>query len=619
MCGIVGRLNFNGAPVLGAELDAARDALANRGPDDAGTWLDGAVGLAHRRLSILDLSPGGHQPMDDAGGKVWITYNGEVFNFKELRDELAALGHPFRTTSDTEVMLAAYRQWGIACVQRFNGMFAFALWDGAQKKLYLARDRIGVKPLYCARFADKLVFASTLKAFAAFADVPLEIDANALELYFQMLYVPAPLSIYRNIHKVRPGTWLEVSATGDVRETVYWQPAAQIMQAGEAEALDRLEGLLRSSIQYRLISDVPVGAFLSGGIDSSLVVALMRSLTPNVKTFTIGFTERAHDESQYAREISRHLGTEHTQLVLTPADLLGLADTVPHHYDEPFADASAIPTLALAHMTRQHVTVALSGDGGDELFGGYPYYSYLRRLEPLRQLAAPVRKLFGSAAARVPGHRVAMGLRALAQADTPSLFAYMRGPLKTGEYGDLMPQYKTSAGEFFAQRLAEGGSGELTGRYMDLDLRTYLPDDILVKVDRASMAYGLEARTPFLDYRVVEYVRSLPLALRAGGQGDKHLLRKLLARHLPASLFERLKHGFTVPIRAWLRSELRAPLEQQLRDGYLAQSGFMHAPTVQRLLNEHATNRRNHESILWAMLMFEKWHAHAHGNPTHRH
>ena len=212
MCGIVGRLNFNGASVLGAELDAARDALANRGPDDAGTWLDGAVGLAHRRLSILDLSPGGHQPMDDAGGKVWITYNGEVFNFKELRDELAALGHPFRTTSDTEVMLAAYRQWGIACVQRFNGMFAFALWDGAQKKLYLARDRIGVKPLYCARFADKLVFASTLKAFAAFADVPLEIDANALELYFQMLYVPAPLSIYRNIHKVRPGTWLEVSS-----------------------------------------------------------------------------------------------------------------------------------------------------------------------------------------------------------------------------------------------------------------------------------------------------------------------------------------------------------------------------------------------------------------------
>jgi asparagine synthase (glutamine-hydrolysing) len=577
------------------------------------------VGLAHRRLSILDLSPGGHQPMCDAGGNVWITYNGEVFNFRELRDELAALGHPFKTTSDTEVMLAAYRQWGIACVQRFNGMFAFALWDGAQKKLYLARDRCGVKPLYCAQFTDKLVFASTLKAFAAFADVPLEIDVPALELYFQMLYVPAPLSIYRNIRKVRPGTWLEVTTTGQIRETVYWQPPAQTVATTDADALDELEKRLRSSIEYRLISDVPVGAFLSGGIDSSLVVALMRSLTPQVKTFTIGFAERAHDESPYAFEISRHLGTEHTQLMVTPADLLELADTVPHHYDEPFADASAIPTLALAHMTRQHVTVALSGDGGDELFGGYPYYRYLRRLEPLRKVAAPLRALIDGAAALVPGHRFAMGMRALAQPDTPSLFAYMRGPLKTGEYRDLMPQFQTRAGDFFAQRLAEGGSGELTGRYMDLDLRTYLPDDILVKVDRASMAYGLEARTPFLDYRVVEYVRSLPLSLRAGGGGGKQLLRKLLARHLPAEMFERPKHGFTVPIRAWLRSKLRATLEQHLRDGELVKSGFMHAPTVQRLLNEHAANRRNHESILWAMLMFEKWHAHSHGTAAHRH
>jgi asparagine synthase (glutamine-hydrolysing) len=304
---------------------------------------------------------------------------------------------------------------------------------------------------------------------------------------------------------------------------------------------------------------------------------------------------------------------------VTPAHLLELADTVPRHYDEPYADASAIPTLALAHMTRQHVTVALSGDGGDELFGGYPYYRYLRRLEPLRKLAAPVRALLGSAAAWVPGHRVAMGMRALAQPDTPSLFAYMRGPLKTGAYRDLMPQYKTRAGDLLAQRLAEGDRGELTTRYMDLDLRTYLPDDILVKVDRASMAYGLEARTPFLDYRVVEYVRSLPLALRAGEHDGKPLLRKLLARHLPVGLFERSKHGFTVPIRAWLRAELRAALEQHLLDGELVKSGFMHAPTVRQLLTEHTTSRRNHESILWAMLMFEKWHAHSHGTPAHRH
>jgi asparagine synthase (glutamine-hydrolysing) len=620
MCGIVGRINFDGAPVVRAELDAARDALANRGPDGAGTWIDGGVGLAHRRLAILDLSARGAQPMSDASGQVWITYNGEVFNFHELRGELAARGHSFNSGSDTEVMLAAYRQWGIACVQRFNGMFAFALWDGMQKKLYLARDRLGVKPLYYAHFPGKLAFASTLKAFAQFSDLPREIDPQALDLYFQMSYVPAPLSIYRGVRKVKPGTCIEFTANGQARETVYWQPAEDAAPATEGEALDGLERFLLSSIKYRLISDVPVGAFLSGGIDSSIIVALMRSLTPQVKTFTIGFTERAHDESPYALEISRHLATEHTQVVVTPARLLELADTVPQHYDEPFADASAIPTLALAHMTRQHVTVALSGDGGDELFGGYPYYDYLRRLEPLRKLAAPVRPLLRGAAALIPGHRIAMGMRALAQPDTPALFAYMRGPLKTTGYRELMPGHATGAGEFLAQRLAAAGStGDLTGRYMDLDLRTYLPDDILVKVDRASMAYGLEARTPFLDYRVVEYVRSLPLALRAGGPGGKYLLRKLLARYVPAALFERPKHGFTVPIRAWLRAELRAPLEERLRDGELIKSGFMRAPAVQRLLAEHAAGRRNHENMLWAMLMFEQWHAHSHAAAAHRH
>jgi asparagine synthase (glutamine-hydrolysing) len=620
MCGIVGRINFDGAPVIRAEIDAARDALANRGPDGAGTWIDGAVGLAHRRLAILDLSPRGAQPMHDAGGQAWITYNGEVFNFRELRDELAALGHAFSSTSDTEVMLAAYRQWGIACVKRFNGMFAFALWDGVQKKLYLVRDRCGVKPLYYAHLHDKVIFASTLGPFAAFADFPLALDHQALDLYFQMSYVPAPLSIYRDIRKVRPGTWIEITANGQARETIYWQPAALSAPATETEALDELESRLRSSIQYRLISDVPVGAFLSGGIDSSLVVALMRSFTPAVKTFTIGFTERAHDESPYALAIARHLGTEHTQVTVTPAYLLELADTLPRHYDEPFADASAIPTLALAHLTRQHVTVALSGDGGDELFGGYPYYGYLRRMEPLRRLAFPTRALLKNVAAVMPGHRMAMGLRALAQPDTPSLFAYMRGPLKTGEYGDLMAQHKTRAGEFLARRLAEGGgAGDLVGRYMDLDLRTYLPDDILVKVDRASMAYGLEARTPFLDYRVVEYARALPLALRTHGHGGKYLLRKLLARHLPPELFERPKHGFTVPIRAWFRAELHAPLEACLRHGELVRSGFMRAAAVDRLVTEHTADRRNHENILWAMFMFEKWHAHSHATAPHRH
>ena len=617
MCGIVGRLNFNGVPVDERELCAARDALSHRGPDDSGFYLDGPVGLAHRRLSILDLSPRARQPMVDGTGRLWITFNGEIYNFRELRGQLEQLGHTFRSTSDTEVILAAYRQWGLDCLRRLNGMFAFGLWDGDSRTLHLVRDRIGVKPLYFALDDRRLVFASTLKSFAEFPDLPRQLDEEALGLYFQLLYIPAPCSIWRGIRKLMPGTCLSVGLDGTSVETSYWsllRPHGQPAGAQPGEDAERgLHRLLASSVDYRLISDVPVGAFLSGGIDSSLIVALMRECVPEVQTFTIGFAEAEYDETGYARAVAEHLGCRHTELTLTPSDLLSLVETVPQHYDEPFADVSAIPTLAVSRLARQHVTVALSGDGGDELLGGYPYYRHLARLAPWRQRLAPLRTLLARAGQVGLPYRPTMGLRALATSDTPALFAYMRGSLKAMDYASVLSRPFKQAGEFFSERLADHvPSGELMQRYMDLDLLTYLPDDILVKVDRASMAYGLEARNPFLDWRVVEYCRSLPQSIKCPNGDPKGLAKRLLARYLPAKLIDRPKMGFSVPIRRWFRGELRDAVADTVLGGILVRDGYINAAAARRLLDEHSSGKQNHENMLWTMMSFELWYARNH-------
>ncbi len=607
MCGFVGRVNFDHGPVDARELLSARESLAARGPDDAGMWVDGPVGLAHRRLAVLDLSPRGKQPMHDESGGLAIAYNGEIFNFRELRAELSALGHQFQTESDTEVILKAYRQWGIDCVRRFNGMFAFGLWDASRQSLHLVRDRIGVKPLYFAQNGNRVVFASTARALTRFSDVPRTLDPQGLSLYLQMSYVPAPHSIYRDIRKLMPGSCLTIGIDGKTSCHDYWSLATGTMpqvRLDEHAAIDAIEHLLESSVRYRLLSDVPVGAFLSGGVDSALLVALMQRLSGAVRTFTIGFEDSAYDESPHARAISRHLGTSHTEVVVTPSELQALAESLPGGYDEPFADASAIPTLALSRLTRQSVTVALSGDGGDELFCGYPYYGYMRRLEPLRRITSLLAPMLSSISMGVP-HRAAMALRGLAQPSTHDLFAYMRGPLKTRDYHWLAPGITAQAGAFLAEAAARMPDARGVAAHMDLDLRTYLPDDILTKVDRATMAFGLEARTPYLDYRVVELVRSLPPALRA--RPGKPILRALLARHLPRSLFERPKHGFTVPIRAWLRTGMRGALTDAVEDGELVSSGFVDREAARSLLQEHVGGHHNHENMLWALLCFEQW------------
>ena len=614
MCGIVGRLNFDGSPVDVAELSAARDKLSNRGPDGAGTWAEYSVGLAHRRLSILDLSDRGAQPMRSADGSLVITYNGEIYNFRDVREQLLAVGHRFATQTDTEVILAAYREWGMDCLQRFNGMFAFGLWDADRRSLFLARDRIGVKPLYYSLDRRRVAFGSTLKAITAFGDVSREIAPEAMDLFFQMAYIPAPHSIYRAVHKLEPGTWLECAADGTTHARRYWSLAPRgTALATSGSAADELESLLDSSVRYRLISDVPVGAFLSGGIDSSTVVALMCRNTDTVRTFTIGFGEAKFDESSHARDVAHHLGTRHEELILRPQDLLAIAEDVPTHYDEPFADVSAIPSLALAKLARTDVTVALSGDGGDELFAGYPYYGLLARLDPWRRRAAfAARFLRAAPALRLP-HRPAIGLAALGQAGTNELYAYMRGPLKARPYDRIVSDLQISAADWFDGRLRrEIPAATLVERYMDLDLRSYLVDDILVKVDRATMAWGLESRNPLLDYRVVEFARALPGCLHTERIGDKPVLRQVLERLLPAELFTRPKQGFSVPIREWFRGPLAPALRDSLNDGWLTSSGYFRPGAISALLDEHARGRRNHEFFLWAVYVFEQWYREYH-------
>ena len=607
MCGITGRINLDRCPVDRSGLERAQKALASRGPDGAGIWIDGHVGLAHRRLAVLDLSERGHQPMTTADESLVLTYNGEIFNFREIRTELSGRGHTFRSDSDTEVILLAYREWGIDCLQKFNGMFAFALWDKKQQTLFLARDRLGVKPLYYTHDNRRLAFASTLSSLMGYGDSPTGIDHQALSLYLQMSYVPGPLSICSGIRKIPPACYLRLSSDGEASITRYWtlnesarEPDRTVL---DMEAEENLESLLRSSVRYRLVSDVPVGAFLSGGIDSALIVALMRLESSDVHTFTIGFEDKAHDESVHAKAIARHLGTNHTDLVVTEPDLERLAESLPDCYDEPFADASAIPTMALSVLTRKHVTVALSGDGGDELFCGYPYYEFMEKLDPWRRIFCPAGEVWEAMSTLVP-HKAAMGLRALSQSTSTSLFAYMRGPLKSRSYPWLAPEISAAASEFM--ETIKAASDNSTRAFMDLDLKTYLPDDILVKVDRASMAVGLEARTPYLDFRFVEAVAALPDRLRA--RPGKHLLKSMLSRHLPLKLFDRPKHGFTVPIRKWLRTSLRGRLTGAIESGELSSSGFIDRKAARILLAEHLSGKQNHENMLWAILCFELWH-----------
>ncbi|MGB3095528.1 MAG: asparagine synthase (glutamine-hydrolyzing) [Candidatus Deferrimicrobiaceae bacterium] len=616
MCGIAGFL-ATGQERPGEELlRAMGGAMVPRGPDASGIHLSpgGRTGLSHRRLSILDLTETGSQPMSSADGSMILSYNGEVYNFREIREELETKGHRFRGGSDTEVILAACREWGVReAVPRFIGMFAFALWDERSGTMHLVRDRLGIKPLFLARAPGLLLFASELKALMACPSFSREVDRAALQYYLEFQYVPAPHSIFRDARKVLPGHIVTIAADGTETDQVYWDlfdhwRAEDSPPRAEGEYLEELSSLLASSVRYRMISDVPLGAFLSGGVDSSMTVALMRQAASGpVRTFSIGFLEAGYDESGYAREVARHLGTDHHEKMCTAAEALSLVRKIPDAYDEPFADSSAIPTMLVSEFTRQHVTVSLSGDGGDELFCGYPRYDWVRQGAVVQGIPGFLRRPLASLLARIPVHKIQRGAESILYDDPAEMYFHTVGIFERRRIGEIVPQVADDSGLSYFRTFRDPRAGGIVERAMATDIRTYLVDDILAKVDRASMAYSLEARVPLLDHRVVEFAARLPMDLKVRGGETKHLLRKVLYRHVPKELIDRPKMGFGIPVNRWLRNELRPLLDEYLNGERVRREGFLRPEGVDRVVREHLSGRRDHQYRLWALLVFGMW------------
>jgi asparagine synthase (glutamine-hydrolysing) len=634
MCGIAGYWFRNRAPEAAQEwLKDGVTSLHHRGPDDSGLWFDGGVGLGHARLAILDLSPIGHQPIVSRNGHWVMVFNGEIYNFRAIRKELEDRGHAFFGSGDSEVILEAFSEWGPAAVRRFIGMFAIALWSKVDGRLYLMRDRLGVKPLYYGWNGDSLWFGSELKALRAFKHWSPRLDRIAMADYFHYGYIAQPRSIYQDVFKLAAGHWLELGPDGRIKIEPYWSildSVAAPRQGSEDQLAEELEALMVDAFRYRMISDVPVGVFLSGGIDSSILTAILqRHGGQRIKTFTIGFDDAAYDESPHAERVARYLGTDHTTRILKMSEAMQILPKWGNLYDEPFGDDSGIPTLLVSQVASESVKVVLSADGGDELFSGYNGYTgMLAQRRKLNAIPAWLRTTTAAA------------LRALPVDQVESLLAMQHWPANINH--DLRSRVITplakirdrlqtrTMGEMFDQALAIWsdaelrdllGSGKNPGRpNCDIypgedgeklclwDLHNYLPGDILTKVDRATMAASIEGREPLLDHRLVEFAFALPFRLRRGSQGPKHLLRKVLYEYVPREYLDRPKQGFAVPLRQWLR-DMRSLVHQYVEPGLIATQGIFDPRAVRRLLARFDAGDRLAEQKLWLLLAFQLWHA----------
>ncbi len=627
MCGIAGRMEFEPGRKADPELvQRMCDAIAHRGPDDAGVWAEGPVALGHRRLSIIDLSPAGHQPMPNSDGSLWIAFNGEIYNFLELRAELEREGHAFRSRTDTEVLLHLYQRDGVECLQKLRGMFAFAIWDVKRQQLFLARDRVGKKPLAYRTDGRGLSFGSEIKAVLQDPDVEREPDPVALHHYLTYQCVPAPMCAFKGIQKLPPGHYL-LARGGRVEVKRYWKLSylpkfeartARAERELEAELVRRFE----EAVALRMISDVPLGAFLSGGVDSSAVVAMMcRKASGPVRTFSIGFDNDAYDELAFARKTAEHFGTQHTEFTVRPSALEVLPKLV-WHYDEPYADASAVPTYYVSKLARDHVTVVLNGDGGDESFAGYDRYvanALAQRLSLLTPVlgSAAFRKALDllphgatSASSRWRLKRFVQQLGRSPQARNAAWLAQFDPEAKQQLYtaafrSEVGP---ADAEEALYARYRETDADNFTDATLYADVTGYLPDALLTKVDIASMAVALEARSPFLDHEFMEFAARLPARLKLDGRKTKVILKRALRGIVPDEVLDRRKMGFNAPVDQWLRGELREMSHDLLLSRRSLERGYFQRTFVERMLREHSQGTRNWHTQIWNLMMLESWH-----------
>jgi asparagine synthase (glutamine-hydrolysing) len=624
MCGIAGFADafMPGLPTtatpprLDAEFALVHrmcDAIRHRGPDDEGIHVEPGVGLGMRRLSIIDLA-GGRQPIHNEQHTVWVVFNGEIYNYRELRAELEALGHAFYTASDTEAIVHAYEQWGEDAFRRLRGMFGIALWDQPRRTLLLARDRAGIKPLHYTERGGRLYFASEIKSLLAGGAIEPRLDVDALDHYLAFLYAPRDRSMFEGVQKLPPGHLLRWrNGRTEVRQ--YWSiPATESFAGTEADAVDALRAVLADAVQSHLVSDVPLGAFLSGGVDSSAVVGFMaRAASRPVKTFSIGFDEPEFDELEHARTIAKHFGTDHHEFVVRP-DGLSILEQLVWHFDEPFADSSAIPTWYVSEVARRHVTVVLSGDGGDELFGGYDRYLPHPRVRQFDRLPLPGRRRLAAAAWPLLPHgaRGKNFLRHVARDDQGRYLdsiAFFQPDERLALYTpDTRARLAAGAEATLARHFDRFGRLPLHGRMMRFDFETYLPEDVLTKVDRMSMAHSLESRVPLLDNEVIEFAATLPSAFKIRDGRRKHVLKEALRPLLPAGILDRRKQGFGVPLATWFRGGLSGLFGDVLGSSRARQRGYFEPAFVDRLVREHQAGARDHSARLWQLLVFELWH-----------
>jgi asparagine synthase (glutamine-hydrolysing) len=620
MCGIAGFVTLDPRRVGRADLSAMNNALAHRGPDDEGMVTGDGIGLAHHRLAIIDLSSAGHQPMDGPAG-TRITYNGEIYNFRELAAELAAFGLATQTRSDTEVLLLALHHWGLDALPRLNGMFAFGHWDPATRTMTLVRDRLGVKPLYYYADRSCLVFSSELRALEQWSHCPDDIDLEALDLYISYEHVPSPLTMFRGVRKLEPGCLLQWRE-GEWSVRRWWEVEFHEPMAADRRSMDdyaeECRHLLRRATQLRLISDAPLGALLSGGIDSSAVVALMADLGHVPETFSIGFDDASYNELEHARTVARHVGADHHEEILVCDPDHALA-AVQASLDEPLADVSLIPTYMVSAMARRHVTVALSGDGGDEVFAGYDWYRAAQLADGYQRVPGAARRAADAMLRRIPDRPKKRGLvntlkRFSQGANTDASLEHLRWQMFAGTSqkrllytSDLAGLTAGGAEAFGRSLLAAAHADEPLSRRQWVDLRLYLPDDINVKVDRASMAVALETRSPFLDVNVVEFAARLPARMRLDGGTRKAVLKRAIAPLVPASILQRSKEGFSIPMRRWLRGEMQPLMRDLLSSPGLTQ--WFDAGACRRLMDDHVSGRRNNAHLLWTLMVLELWRA----------